>query len=183
MENSVSDMQALMQRVRRVDDRQQLAELVSRYGIAVDDRDFETLRAMFAPDGEFNGIKGRAAVIDHYRARTASFTTSSHFAHTWHFDFDDEDCPAGTISAHAQLCIGGKTIEVSLRYLDRYVRGDKGWMFKSRKLRFRYVLPLDEVAGALDHPLRVRWPGTQPVAADLPDPLPTYIASRKPVAL
>lgn len=179
MENSTSDIQVLMKLVKRVDDRQQLAELVSRYGMAVDDRDFETVAAMFAPDGEFNGIKGRQAVIDHYRERTALFTTSSHFAHTWHFDFDDEACPRGTISAHAELCIGGKAIEVSLRYLDRYVRGDQGWMFKSRNLRFRYVLPLDEVADSLDDPLRVRWPGTPPVAADLPDPLPTYIASRR----
>ena len=34
------DLQHLTQMIQRVDDRQQLAELISRYGMVVDDRDF-----------------------------------------------------------------------------------------------------------------------------------------------
>ena len=179
MKYAIPDIQQLAQQVQRIDDRQQLAELISRYGMAVDDRDFETLGRLFAPDGEFHGVKGRQAIIDYYRARTATFTTSSHHAFTWHFDFDSDSGPAGTVNAHAQLCIGGKTVEIALRYLDRYVKGEPGWMFQSRTLKFRYVLPRDDVANRLDDPLRVRWPGTQAQAADLPDKLQTYIDSRK----
>lgn len=174
-----TDLQELLRMVRRVDDRQQLTELVARYGMAVDDRDFDTIGALFAPDGEFHGVKGRQTIVDYYRARTSSFTTSSHYALTWHFDIDSDTEARGVVNAHAELCIGGRAIRIALRYHDRYVRQSGRWLFAQRRLKFRYVLPFDEVAGGLDDPMRVRWPGTQPQRADLPDQLQTYIDSRK----
>ena len=173
------ELQQLLQLVRRVDDRQQLAELLSRYGMAVDDRDFDAIGRQFAPDGEFHGVKGRQQIVDFYRARTSTFSTSSHYALTWHFDFTDDDHASGVVNAHAELCIGGKTVRLALRYLDRYVRSPQGWQFQQRVLKFRYVLPFDAVADGLDDPLRVRWPGTEPQLADLPDKLQTYIDSRQ----
>ena len=179
MDNALPDIQQLAKMVMRIDDRQQLGELISRYGMAVDDRDFDTIASLFALDGEFNGVKGRQSIVDYYGARTASFSTSTHYAHTWHFDFQSDTLASGTVNAHAELCIEAKAIRISLRYLDRYVKGASGWMFQSRALKFRYVLPFDEVAGGLGDPLRVRWPGTPAQAADLPDKLRTFIDSRQ----
>jgi hypothetical protein len=170
---------SLLAMVRRVETRQQLGELVARYGMAVDDRDFTALALMFAPDGEFHGVHGRAAIIDFYRARTASFTTSSHYAHTWHFDLLSDTEARGVVNAHAELCIDGRTVRIALRYLDAYVLADGAWMFASRRIKFRYVLPFDEVAGGTGEPMRVRWPGQPPQLADLPDQLPSYQASRR----
>lgn len=169
--------------VRQVADRQQLAELLSRYGMAVDDRDFDTVGQLFAPEGEFHGVVGRQQIVDYYRARTATFTTSSHYALTWHFDFESDGLASGAVNAHAELCIGGKTVRLALRYLDRYVKQDGRWMFLVRRLKFRYVLPFDEVANGLDDPMRVRWPGVPAQRADLPDTLQTYIDSRRLAAL
>ena len=165
--------------LRRVDDRQQLGELISRYGMAVDDRDFDAIGRMFAVDGEFHGVRGRQAIIDYYRARTASFSTSFHYAHTWHFDFASDDRASGVVNAHAELCIDGKAVRIALRYLDTYVRVDGEWRFLARQLKFRYVLPFDEVADGIGQTLRVRWPGTVPQAADLPDKLQSYQVSRQ----
>ena len=95
-------------------------------------------------------------------ARTSTFSTSSHYALTWHFDFTDDDHASGVVDAHAELCIGGKTVRLALRYLDHYVRIPQGWVFQQRVLKFRYGLPFDAVAGGLDDRLRVRWPGTEP---------------------
>lgn len=173
------DLHELARMVRRVDDRQQLGELVSRYGVAVDDRDFDTLGRLFAEDGSFRGVKGRQTVVDFYRERLAAYTTTSHYASTWHFDFDADDQARGVVNGHAELCISGKTFRISLRYLDRYVRTASGWVFQERNLKLRYVLPFDQVADGLDDPLRVRWPGTEPQLADLPDQLQTYIDSRR----
>lgn len=179
MEPSLADLQQLLRLARRVDDRQQLAELLSRYGMAVDDRDLDTIGRLFAPDAEFHGVKGRQQIVDYYRARTSTFTTSSHYALTWHVDFESDDLASGVVNAHAELCIGGKTVRLALRYLDIYVRSAQGWVFQQRQLKFRYVLPFDAVADGLDDPWRVRWPGTAPQLADLPDTLQTYIDSRK----
>jgi hypothetical protein len=169
--------------VRRIDDRQQLTELLSRYGTAVDDRDFDTLGALFAEDGEFRGVKGRQAVIDFYRLRTGYYTTSTHHAVTCHFDFDSDDNAHGVVNGEAELCIGGKTIRISLRYLDTYTRTPERWVFQQRVVQFRYVLPFDAVADGLADPMRVRWPGTEPQAADLPDTLASYIANRGAAAV
>ena len=182
MENLPPDLQQLVLLVRRVDDRQQLGELISRYGMAVDDRDFDTLARLFASDGEFNGVKGRETIIDYYRERTSAFTTSSHYADTWHFDLRSDTRASGVVNAHAELCIGGKAIRIVLRYLDTYTKGPDGWMFQARVIRFRYVLPFDAVADGLDDLMRVRWPGQPAKAADLPDLLQTYIDSRKALA-
>jgi hypothetical protein len=173
-----TSQEQLVQLVQRVDDRQQLSELISRYGIAVDDRDFDTLASLFAPDVQFQHVKGRDAVIAFYKMRTALFSTSTHYAHTWHFDFSSETQASGVVSASAELCIQGQTVRLSLRYIDRYIKTTTGWVFHVRDIKFRYVLPLDQVAQGLDQPLRVRWPGTEPRQADLPDLLQTYIDSR-----
>jgi hypothetical protein len=174
---SQTDLLELARKVRRLDDRQQLAELISRYGMAVDDRDFNTIARLFAADGVFNGVQGRSAVVDFYRERLGAYTATTHYAHSWHFDFDCDDRARGAVNAHAELCIDGKTFRLSFRYLDRYVRSDEGWVFQERAIRFRYVLPFDEVADGLADPLRVRWPGVPPRAADLPESLQTYIDS------
>lgn len=179
MSSNATDINELARLVRRVDDRQQLAELISRYGMAVDDRDFDTVGRLFATDGEFHGVKGRQTVVDYYRGRAATFSTSYHYAHTWHFDFESDTRASGVVNAHAELCIGGRTFRLALRYLDTYVKGAEGWMFQSRTLKFRYALPFDEMAKGLDEPMRVRWPGVAPQAADLPDKLQTFIDSRK----
>ena len=179
MSSSATDINELAAMVRRINDRQQLAELISRYGMAVDDRDFATVGRLFAEDGEFHGVKGRQTIVDYYRARAATFTTSSHYAQTWHFDFESDTRATGAVNAHAELCIGGKTIRIALRYIDSYVKSGGNWLFQSRTLKFRYVLPFDEVAKGLSDPMRVRWPGAAPQMADLPDKLQTYIDSRK----
>lgn len=178
MSDSTPNLTDLARMVKRIDDRQQLTELLSRYGTAVDDRDFDTLGALFAEDGEFRGVKGREAVIDFYRLRTADYTASTHHAVTCHFDFDSDDSARGVVNGEAELCIGGKTIRIVLRYLDTYTRTPGRWVFQQRVVLFRYVLPFDAVADGLADPMRVRWPGTQPQAADLPDTLATFIANR-----
>lgn len=179
MTDTIPTLAELARALRRIDDRQQLTELLSRYGTAVDDRDFDTLGALFAVDGEFRGIKGRQAVIDFYRQRTAAYTASTHHAVTCHFDFESDDRARGVVNGEAELCIDGKTIRIVLRYLDIYTRTPERWVFQQRLLQFRYVLPFDAVADGQGDTLRVRWPGTEPQPADLPDTVPTYIAFRR----
>lgn len=178
MSTTETDLSSLAALLQRVDTRQQLGELIARYGMAVDDRDFAALARMFAPDGEFNGVRGRDAIIDFYRARTAGFTTSTHYAHGWHFDDIGDDTARGVVNAHAELCIDGRAVRISLRYMDTYARADHGWMFASRRILFSYVLPFDEVATGIGDPMRVRWPGQPPQRADIPDGLQTYLDSR-----
>lgn len=174
------DLFLLEARVRRVEDRQELGELISRYGVAVDDRDFECLAGMYVEDSVFYGHKGLDAIMRFYRDRLAIYGPTYHYAHTQHFDFASDDSASGVVSAHAEIGMQGKTIWLGLRYLDRYIRARGKWHFHERDIKLRYALPFLELATSYADPLRKRWPGTEPAPADIPEQIATYIASRTP---
>jgi hypothetical protein len=178
MDKATAQAGDLEQRIRRIEDRQALGELISRYGVAVDDRDFDTVAAMYLPDSEFGGIKGLEAIMSFYRERLGLYGPTYHYAHTHHFDFSSDDEASGVVSAHAEIGLNGEALWLGLRYLDRYARVRGRWHFQARVIKFRYVLPLPELATSYSEPLRNRWPGVAPVLADIPDQVPTYIASR-----
>ena len=48
----------LEERIRNLEDRAALWELVNRYGMAVDDGDYDTLLGLFAEDATFRGLQG-----------------------------------------------------------------------------------------------------------------------------
>jgi len=178
MSMGTSDNHEVAQRLRRIEDRFELGELISRYGVAVDDRDFDTLEAMYVEDSYFNGITGRKAIMDFYRERGATYGPTYHYAHTWHFDFESDDAATGLVTAHAELSLNGKTLWLGMRYMDRYQRAGGKWRFKARENKFRYVLPFEEMATAYGDRLRKRWPGTENQPVDLPDQVATFIAHK-----
>ena len=95
----------LAARVRHLEDRAEIEELIARYAVAVDDRDFDTLTDMFTNDAIFHNVRG----IEQGR-----------------------------------------------------------WRFHERKVRQLYAMPMAELPRGLAKPLRKRWPGAAPAAADLP---------------
>lgn len=165
----------LARRLQRVEDRQQLTELISRYCVGVDDADFDNLAKLFLDDSEFNTHKGHAAIMANYRARTDARGPSYHYAHTHHFDFESDTEATGVVNGHVEVAEQGKTVWIGLRYMDRYSKVGDRWYFKSRQVKFRYVLPFDEMATSFGDEFRKRWPGRPPARAELPDTLETYL--------
>ncbi len=166
------------QRLQRVEARQALIELVSRYCVATDDRDYDALAGMFAPDATFGKIRGFPAILAFFRERHAVFGPTYHYVHAPHFDFESAVAASGVINSHAEIALGGKNVWMAIRYLDRYRRIGGRWLFSSRDQRLRYAMPFEELANAYANPLRKRLPGTAPQAADLPETLPTWIAAQ-----
>lgn len=172
-------MSGLEQRIRRLEDRWELSDLVHEYGVAVDGRDMDALAQMFVRDAALahtDGVEaGRDAVMAYYRRRLGEYTTTYHYAHTQAVRFGAGDNEAsGVVTAHAELSIGGEAVWIALRYNDEYVREDGRWRFRSRRQEFVYVLPLRELPSSIGDTLRKRWPGTAPAPAELPDGLETY---------
>ena len=176
MDSSSNGRGNVEQRLRRVEDRLELGELISRYGVAVDDRDFDSLKAMYVEESFFNGFHGRDAIMDFYRERGATYGPTYHYPHSWHFKFESDDMASGVVNAHAELSLNGKTLWLGIRYLDRYERVEGEWRFKARDTKFRYVLPFEDMATAYGDTLRRRWPGAEMQPADIPDKVPTFIA-------
>jgi len=170
------------QRLLRVEARQQLTELVSRYCVATDDRDYAAIEGMFTPDASFGTSKGLPAILAFFRERHGVFGPTYHYVHAHHFDFESNDAASGVINSHAEIAIDGRNVWMAIRYLDRYVRRNGRWYFTDRQQKLRYAMPFEELANAYTTPLRKRLPGSAPQAAELPETLPTWItaqASRK----
>src|SRR4029079_10455996 len=86
-ERMSEEIQVLQARLRVLEDRAELRELATRYGLAIDDRDIDTLTPLCTADGRFrsrDGVmdaSGRAAVIEQFRGRFSALGPTNHVAH------------------------------------------------------------------------------------------------------
>ena len=167
-------------RLRRLEDRTELRELVGRYGLAIDDRDIEAIAALFTPDASFrsrDGVmdaRGREAVIEQFRGRFAALGVTFHFAHDHVLEFGaDPDVARGLVTSHAEVWRNGRALRAAIRYEDGYRRHEGRWRFTDRLLSFIYYVPVEEYAEALGSRLRMRAYGDR-CPADLPESLPSW---------
>ena len=169
---------SLEDRLQRLEDRWELQDLVATYGRAVDDRDVELLRDLYAEDAVFDAvvgpIRGRDAVVEYYFERCRLFGPSFHVPHSQTVQFIGTDEATGVVTAHAELGMEAGTFWVALRYYDHYVRHDGAWRFQERKVSQLYAMPLHDLLDDLGGTSRVRWPGASRREADLPEGLSTW---------
>jgi hypothetical protein len=162
---------SLERRIRRLEDRQELADLVAAYGRLVDDRDWVAVEALYALDSVFDTvggrITGRKAVREYYESRTSQFGPTFHYPHTWEVFFDGDDAARGIVTSHAELAIDGDAVWIAQRYHDKYLRTADGWRFQERKVNFLYVLPLRELPSRMAQRKRTHWPKTEAREADI----------------
>jgi hypothetical protein len=175
-------MTTIEDRLRRVEDRLAIGELVSTYGILLDNREYEAVGELYTEDARFwhhvgpTDIRTRRGIVDFYRERLAPVGPTYHFHHGHVVTFEDDSHARGTLAAHAELGIGGRMVFVGLRYHDAYVKGDDGrWRFSERENRFHYFMPADELPQRYCDEIRRTWPG-DPLPADLPDFVESYRA-------
>jgi len=166
----VSDLE---QRIRRLEDRAELQDLVVRYFVAADDDDYEDLGATFATNGEFSaggfpGGTSREEVVDFIREDRKNMGVTIHTPNYALFTFDGDDEASGVVGAHLELARGGKSLFGAVRYIDDYVREDGAWRIRKREMLAIHVGPWEDVATSLTSENRVRWPGFDPLPADLP---------------
>jgi uncharacterized protein (TIGR02246 family) len=174
------ELAVLAKRIRDLEDRAELRELVARYGIAVDDRDIDALTELFTPDGSFRSVDGvmsaigREAVIQQFHGRFAALKATNHIAHDQILQLGPEpDAAEGLVTSHAEVCREERVLIAALRYRDRYRRHEGRWRFAERVLSFLYYLPADEYAEGFASRLRVRVYGDRR-PADYPEGLPTW---------
>ena len=166
-------MTTMEERLRRLEDRAELQDLIVRYFIASDDDDYETLADVFAPDcsfraSGFEGANGREAVVENLRVSRTYMGATVHTPNYALFTFEGEDRATGIVGAHLELSLAGKTLFGAVRYTDEYVRWEGRWCFRSREMRCVHMGPWEDVAASLTDELCVRWPGLPPKPSDYP---------------
>lgn len=171
-------MDDLGRRLRRVEDRLELRELVTRYAIAIDDRDWDALATLFAPEARVRTAHGggqcRDEVVAYYRSRLTTYGVTFHYPHGQVVEFVDDDEATGQVQAHAEVDVGGTSFYNGLRYRDHYVRRDGRWCFLERINHTIYAAPHADFDHLLGASRRNRRPGTEPRVGDLPEGLPTW---------
>jgi len=161
----------LHQRVAALEARDEIAQLIARYGPAVDDHRYETLGSLYTSDGVFDTVggrlTGREAVVGYYRARGRAYGATYHYPHSSEIYLDGPTDAHGIVCAHAELSINGETHLIALRYHDTYRHEDGAWRFLERVVKLLYVLPVSELATGLAERDRIRWPGGDRTVATL----------------
>lgn len=156
--------EALAARIARLEDREAIRNLCSRYSLAVDDHDFDALGSLFAPDALYGWVEqppqatGRAAVTELLRSRIAPAGPSFHVNHDMIVDWDDSQPgrATGIVFCHAEVCPAGKQLIGAIRYRDSYVKLDGQWKFAERFLSFLYFTPFEDYPGILTMRDRLR---------------------------
>ena len=179
----MTDLAALERRIRRLEDREAIAELIARYCLVMDNRDMDSMPALFTPDfvvrsadGVMNTV-GREAAVEMFRGRFLVLGPSNHFTHDRILTFDDADPDraSGFVLAHAEMNRKQQPMLAAIRYDDRYRRHEGRWKFASRSLAFMYYVPTADYLDAFGPGIgkRNRAYDTA-VAADWPEQLPTW---------
>lgn len=170
-------------RVRRLEDRCEIGELVTRYCLAMDDRDVEAIPALFTPDASVRSLdgvmdaRGRDAVVKMFLGRFAVLGPSNHVTHDRIVRFDEAnpDLAQGIVLSHAEMQRKGQPMVTAIRYLDHYRRDAGAWRFAERVLTFMYYVPtaeyLDAFGPGIDKRMRAY---ENPAPADWPENLPTW---------
>jgi ketosteroid isomerase-like protein len=173
----------LEQRLRRLEDRVEIGELIARYGLAMDNRDMAAMPELFtedvvirSEDGVMN-VHGREAAVELFRGRFKVLGPSNHVSHDRiiHFDPENPDRATGIVLSHAEMNRKGMAMLAAIRYHDVYQREGLGWRFSERLLTFMYYLAAKEYTEVLGDAtaLRNRAYDT-PQAADWPEALGTW---------
>lgn len=156
-------MSDLAIRIRRIEDRQAIGDLISAYTFAMDNRDLDWAMDLFTEDGRFrsaDGVmdgRGRAAMADQYRKRYASLGFNFHVTHDQHVSFVSDDEANGMVSSHAEVVRNGEAMVTAMRYHDVYRRcADGKWRFSDRCIHFFYYMPVADYVEALKGRGRMR---------------------------
>lgn len=164
------DMEA---RLRRLEDRAALDDLVVRYFLAADGDDMSGVAACFTPDATFASsgtvnAGSRAAIVDFIAASRSHMGLTVHTPHYGLFTFQDAGRATGLVGAHLELALAGEPIFGAVRYQDSYRLTDEGWRISARDMRVIYMAPWLQVGEALLSDAPVRWPGAAPAPSDYP---------------
>src|SRR3954454_12939932 len=108
----------LADRIRRLEDRAAIEELVVRYCTAIDDGDYAAMVDMYTADATFGAAVGAQEVVDHLRAIRRDYGRTIHVPEAHTITFADEDHATGLVLSHAELNIEQQTIHCFIRYYD-----------------------------------------------------------------
>ncbi|BBZ17781.1 polyketide cyclase [Mycolicibacterium gadium] len=160
-------------RLDRIESSLAISQLPSRYAMALDARDLDSLVAVFVPDVDAGaeGV-GRDALKRWYNCVLRRFYRSIHLVCGHRFDFVDDDNATGSVYCRAEHEDGDGWYVITMRYDDVYARRNGEWCFVQRREHPWYSVDVTERPG----PDFVRWPPDVTLRTAMPHRMPTWKA-------
>ena len=166
-------MSSLEQRIKLLEDRAAIQDLVAAYFLASDDDDYALLAQCFTHDAcfeasGFEDAAGRYDIVALIRMARAGMGQTIHTPNYVHITFTAPGEAKGVVCAHLELGLGETTYFGAVRYIDRYAFEDGQWRIAVRTMKVIHIAPWSEVSGSLTAEHNVRWPGADPLPSDFP---------------
>ena len=113
---------------------EQIRQLASRYAVALDARDLDTLVALFVDDVQVGrGASGHAALRENFRSQLRDLGVTILHVANHVIDVVDADHATGIVSCRAEIERDSARIVQSIQYHDTYERRAGTWLFAHRK--------------------------------------------------
>ena len=120
----------------RTDGAPTIEQLLARYSHAVDDRRFDDVGLLFAPDGELHvgrtTFTGRNQIIETLESAARSSEPGKHVCSN--VDVDITDDVAAVVSDFGFIA-ADRTVRSAGRYIDELRRIDDRWFFAGRRIK------------------------------------------------
>lgn len=168
-------MASLEDRIRRLEDRAEIQDLVATYFRATDDDDLAVLGQCFTQHARFiatgfAGGENREGILAFLTGARATMGQTVHTPNYVHITFNDDNCASGTVMAHLEIGTAKTTVYAAVRYIDSYQREQGSWRIAQREMRAVHLGSWADVEQSLVSPLNVCWPGGKPAPSDFPRP-------------
>jgi uncharacterized protein (TIGR02246 family) len=133
---------ATAERLQRLEDREQILELMTTYGATLDRRDFAAFGQLFAEDATYGTTHGRAAIAAMLEKTLASNPSNlpgpnSHLYFNPSIRIEGDRATATSKGAYTVPDAATKTTQLVffISYEDTLVRRDGRWQFQQRLLK------------------------------------------------
>jgi len=171
----MSEMNALLGRIDRLESLDSIRQLVAKYSLALDMRDSDAWVTLFPEDVQVGGGKsGRKALRNWFdETMGQQFDGTSHHIGGHVIEFIDPDNAQGVVYSKNEHETGAEWIIMQMMYFDRYVRIDGRWYFQRRLPLYWYATDLNKppIGGR-----KMRWPGVPPYEGSFHDLFPSWKA-------
>jgi SnoaL-like domain len=153
---------------------EQIRQLASRYAVALDARDLDTLVSLFVEDVQVGRDQiGRDALRANFTEQLRDLGVTILLVGNHVISVVDDDHATGVVSCRGEIEMDDKWVVQAIQYHDNYERRDGTWLFARRRHLLFYG------ADMLDRPIGLplaHWPASAIGKGELPEVLSTWQA-------
>lgn len=158
----MDDVQSeILRRLDRIESRDEIRQLISKYSLALDMRDMDAMANLFVADVPAGGGRvGRQALRDWLdETMRKQFDGTSHHVGTTIIEFVDPDNAVGVVYSKNEHETGAEWVIMQMMYYDTYRRDAGRWYFRRRQPLYWYATDLNRPPVGQR---KMRWPGREP---------------------